>query len=575
MNALCRKTRGVARSLTVRLLAVSLVLFPFAQSLVAEDAVNKKISYSIAFDDAAAQGVAFSVGSSSTIGRVSGFGKSGKTALKVSHTAGKDYVSYNTAVRVTFPTPLPAGGTYNIVCWIYAPAAGNEGKDALTGPGVVLNGEYGRGDYKLPGQPGTLNINDWKEVNITTPMMETPLRFFDIRLVVNDGPKQAEVWYVDDVAVTQVGEIVKQGIPEWNISLPSIAEKYKASFLIGNIMNSAQTAEPDTTAMYKKQYNVMTAENEMKPQYLSPAKGSYSYGNADKLISWAAANGIKVHGHTLVWHSQSAAWLTSGADGKPLSRVEARANMQDYIANVAGHFRGKVISWDVVNEAFDGGREIPKDWRAVMRFNSPWYIAYENGAEKAKGESGADYVYDAFVFARLADPGATLYYNDYNETEAWKREAMGLMAEELNGKWKKDPRNTQPARLLVEGLGMQSHFWTGDLNVADVDAAIARFVKAGVKVSVTELDIPAGTYASQRTPPLTKDEEVAQAKLYARLFQVYAKYAKDIERVTFWGKADVQSWRANGSPLLFDKLYAPKKAYDAVMDPEGFLKVNP
>lgn len=219
---------------------------------------------------------------------------------------------------------------------------------------------------------------------------------------------------------------------KWDLSLPSLANTYKDDFMIGNVMNPNQTTDDELTAMFKHQYNLVTAENDMKPQYLSSAKGVYNFANADTLVNWAKAKNIKVHGHTLVWHSQSAPWLTTGEDGKPLTRTAAKANMEEYIHKVAGHFKGKVISWDVVNEAFDGGTGIPTDWKSVLRKNSPWYIAYENGADKKKGESGADYIYDAFVFARLADPGATLYYNDYNETDAWKREAMALMAEDLN-----------------------------------------------------------------------------------------------------------------------------------------------
>ena len=361
---------------------------------------------------------------------------------------------------------------------------------------------------------------------------------------------------------------------KWDLSLPSLANTYKDYFMIGNVMNPNQTTDDELTAMFKHQYNLVTAENDMKPQYLSSAKGVYNFANADTLVNWAKANNIKVHGHTLVWHSQSAPWLTTGEDGKPLTRTAAKANMEEYIHKVAGHFKGKVISWDVVNEAFDGGTGIPTDWKTVLRKNSPWYIAYENGADKKKGESGADYIYDAFVFARLADPGATLYYNDYNETDAWKREAMALMAEDLNAQWKKDQRNADPNRLLVEALGMQAHYWTANLNVYDVDATIARFIKAGVKVGVTELDIPYGSYSKQHTTPLTKEEERFQARLYAQLFKVYKKYANSIDRVTFWGKADSQSWRGQGSPVLFDRTFAAKQAFDAVIDPEGFLEAN-
>jgi len=152
---------------------------------------------------------------------------------------------------------------------------------------------------------------------------------------------------------------------------------------------------------------------------------------------------------------------------------------------------------------------------------------------------------------------------------------MAMMAEELNAKWKTDKRNTQPDRLLIEVLGMQAHYWTASLNVYAVEAAITRFIKAGVKVAVTELDIPYGSWTNQHSTPLTEEEELLQARLYAQLFKVYKQYAPHIERVSFWGKADSQSWRAKGSPLLFDRTFAAKQAYYAVIDPEGFLRANP
>ncbi len=361
-------------------------------------------------------------------------------------------------------------------------------------------------------------------------------------------------------------------IAQWDLSLPSIAKQYADKFLVGNILSPGDINNPETAAMFKHHYTIMTAENDMKPQYLGPAKGVYNFKNADKLVAWAEENGILINGHTLVWHSQSAKWLTTNSNGSPLTREEARQNMEEYITSVVSHYKGKFLSWEVVNEAFDGGSGIPSDWKSVLRKDSPWYKAYENGADKSKGESGADYLYDAFVFARKADKNAVLYYNDYNLNEAWKREAVSLMVEEFNKKWKKTGFNFLSKRLLVEGIGMQSHYWVGDLNTEDVEKSIQRFIKAGVRISITELDIPAGTYQNQARPPLSESDELKQATLYAQLFQIYVKYAKDIERVTFWGKADTQSWRSFGSPLLFDGYFSPKKSYEAVMDPEKFLK---
>jgi endo-1,4-beta-xylanase len=202
-------------------------------------------------------------------------------------------------------------------------------------------------------------------------------------------------------------------------------------------------------------------------------------------------------------------------------------------------------------------------------------VAYTNGADASKGERGADYIYDAFVFARLADPNATLYYNDYNEDLNNKPECISLMVEDLNAKWKLDPN--YDGRLLVEGIGMQSHYWSdafeADNEINLIEAAMQRFIKTGAVISITELDIPMGTYQKQHNGKnLTAEQETQQAKQYAELFNLYKKYAEHIQRVTFWGLADSLSWRGQGMPLLFDKSYYAKEAFWAVIDPDEYAQ---
>ncbi|NLY43533.1 MAG: endo-1,4-beta-xylanase [Clostridiaceae bacterium] len=474
---------------------------------------------------------------------------------------GTDYTSANNAIRLILPEPLPAGQIYNIQVSFYVPSSYNQGKSTITGPGIVLNGGYNNSAYRLPSSAGTISMNTWKIVNVNTPRMTENIWSIDFRFDTNTAANHPDVWYIDNIVISRLA---------WDITIPSLADAYKENFLLGNIISPNQI-NTETTNMFKHHYNVVTAENHMKPSMISNAKGVYNFSSADSIISWAQQNDIKVHGHTLVWHSQSPNWLYRNPDNTPLTRSEARQNMQDYINNVAGHFAGKVISWDVVNEAFEGGSLPVTDWKAVTRKNSPWYLAYANGADTAKGESGADYIYDAFVFARLADPNAILVYNDYNETDAWKREAMVLMVEDLNAKWLNDPRNTDPERKLIERIGMQSHHFTQYPPVSFVEASIRRFIQAGVMIDVSELDIGYGSYNGPTNQTLNDKQQVEQAIYYARLFEIYKAYDAYITRVTFWGQADSLSWRSDYSPLVFDRAYAPKEAYYAVLDPSGYL----
>jgi len=116
---------------------------------------------------------------------------------------------------------------------------------------------------------------------------------------------------------------------------------YKDNFLIGNVINDTYMSG-DYLKLLKTHFNTVTCENDMKPDYLAKNSGTYTYTNADKQVNAMIAAGMKVHGHTLVWHSQTPSWLTSS---------NAETNMKNYITMVMTHFKGRITSWDVVNEA--------------------------------------------------------------------------------------------------------------------------------------------------------------------------------------------------------------------------------
>jgi len=264
-------------------------------------------------------------------------------------------------------------------------------------------------------------------------------------------------------------------------------------------------------------------------------------------------------GHTLVWHNQTPRWVFEDEQGKPVDRETLLSRMREHIFTVVGRYKGRIKGWDVVNEALNQD--------GTMR-QSPWF--------KIIGE---DYLVKAFQFAHEADPNAELYYNDYDlELPAKRAGAVKLI------------KNLLAAGVTVSGVGLQNHNLMDWPSPADEDATIAAFSALRLKVHITELDVdvlprttkPGADYAVDIpvTPQLNPyvdrlpdPMQTALAKRYAELFKVYIKHRDAVERVTFWGVADGDSWLNNwpmkgrtNYPLLFDRLGQPKPALNAVID---------
>ncbi|MCL1997468.1 MAG: endo-1,4-beta-xylanase [Turicibacter sp.] len=365
--------------------------------------------------------------------------------------------------------------------------------------------------------------------------------------------------------------------PYFDLTLPSLAELFGDYFMIGNIWsNPVQMAMSNTEAAFLHHFNAITAENHHKPGFIAgagPDPATWSFGIQDSIVDFAEENGIAMIGHTLIWHSQSPAWLTTVPNStEPLTRAEAMANMEMYINTVAGRWAGRIHSWDVLNEAIASSvGSFSGDWRNHLRTNididggqPQWYNAFANGANEAAGESGTDYIFYAFYFARQADPYAILFYNDYNEEQPGKRDAIAAMVEYMNTRWAS--HSSYDGRLLIEGIGLQSHFhldqWATNFN--NIRPAIERFIETGAVLAITELDITVGTQ-SNPSIPLTDAQAFRQAQHFARVFEYYLEFAEYIERVSIWGKADNQSWRAWGSPLLFNASFDAKEAFHAIV----------
>jgi GH35 family endo-1,4-beta-xylanase len=341
---------------------------------------------------------------------------------------------------------------------------------------------------------------------------------------------------------------------------------------------------PAVREQFLHQYNAITAENQQKPSSILPEQpnfntSTWNWGPSDAAVNFANENNIYMVGHTLVWHEQSYPWLSTAANGNPLTRAQAISNMETYINAVVGRYKGRIDAWDVTNEVINDWFNINTwnanpDWRHHARNNVPWYLAFANGA--SAGECGTDYIYYAFRFARLADPSALLIYNDFNEDEPGKREAIAQMIEQLNQRWQNDP--LYDGRLLIEAIGMQSHYQINYTSLDNVRASLRRFIQTGVRIHVSELDVKYGSidfndpnYAVVNR--LTPAQLQQQADMYKNLFAIYMEFSDYIDRVSIWGMSDDWSWLASAAPTLYtldaNGNFVPKHAFWGILELVG------
>ncbi|WP_414829238.1 endo-1,4-beta-xylanase [Alteromonas sp. H39] len=344
-------------------------------------------------------------------------------------------------------------------------------------------------------------------------------------------------------------------------SAQGLKDIYQDAFLIGSIASHQQLTHPDaqTRALFQREFNVLTAENDMKWQRIYPSPEGYNFAAADALMQQAEDCQCQVVGHTLIWHQQTPDWVFEDESGKPVSREVLLSRMQSHISTLMTRYKNDVYGWDVVNEALnEDGTLRDSRWRDII---------------------GDDYIAQAFRFAAEADPDAELYYNDYNLNAPAKRDGAVRLVKSLLAQG-----------IKVSGIGMQAHYMLHSPKVSQVEASIQAFASLGVEVMITELDISVlpfpkqaaigaeiseiAAYAEELNPyakQLPQEVQTALAQRYQDLFTLFYQHRKSISRVTFWGTHDGTSWKNNWPvrgrtdyPLLFDRDGKPKPAYDAV-----------
>jgi len=341
----------------------------------------------------------------------------------------------------------------------------------------------------------------------------------------------------------------------------SLKEAYRGSFLIGAAINSAQITGQDSrgNAIIETQFNAVSPENVLKWENIHPQPGAYVFDLPDQYVAFGEKHHMFIVGHCLVWHNQVPAWVFRNDKGEFVDRETLLKRMRDHIYTVVGRYKGRVQSWDVVNEALNEDGTLRQ---------SPWL--------KIIGE---DYIAKAFQYAHEADPQAQLTYNDYAlENEPKRKGALALIA------------RLKAQGIPVTSIGLQGHNNLKWPSIEDEDITISAFAKLGVKVVISELDIDVlpramrqqsaevslNVQQDQKLNPyvsgLPQSVQQELAKRYADLFGVYLKHRDVVTRVTFWCVTDGDSWLNDwpvkgrtSYPLLFDRSGQPKPAFHAVI----------
>ena len=306
--------------------------------------------------------------------------------------------------------------------------------------------------------------------------------------------------------------------------------------------------DPALNQLLVDQYGILVPESELKWVALRPTQDRFDFTASDTLFQFAHQHKLLVRGHTLVWHNSIPQWLEHNA-----APLNVRQLLVEHIEAVVGRYRGRVQSWDVVNEAI-----LPKDGQPNGLRKSFWYDAI-----------GPDYIELAFRAARTADPHARLTYNDYGvETDsAEDTERRRFILELLRG--------MQQRNVPLDAVGIQSHIKAASQETVGrgLSEYIAAIQAMGLEVYLTEMDVNEDDITSNDVS--VRDAKVAQT--YSDFLRV-ALANPAVKLMLTWGVSDRRTWLNDGPThhrkqpnrpqrsLPFDAEYRPTPAFFAIRD---------
>lgn len=400
-----------------------------------------------------------------------------------------------------------------------------------------------------------------------------------IREIVEDPIVLEDIPALCDVVVEDTGDedmIVSGVIGITDLTDAAVLELVQKHF---NAVTFGNALKPDAMFNYSNDKCPGTQEVTLNGEKITVPVMDYSRAEKmlNKVLEWNESNPdkkIMVRGHVLVWHSQTPEWFFHedyDASKPYVSKEEMDKRQEWYIKSVLEHFTGEdspykdmFYAWDVVNEAVS---DATGTYRSDKE-NSSWWAVYQSN----------EFIISAFRYAnKYAPESVELYYNDYNEFYAKKREGIIALLEAV-----KEAEGTR-----IDGMGMQGHYDTTTPSAADFETSIRMYAEVAGKVQITELDLKAGS-SFDGTDATREEEYLRMAKRYESLYNVIKALKAegiDINALVVWSSIDKYSWLQSYSgvgggadgmqtqcPALFDDNYMAKPAYWAFVDPDKYAE---
>ena len=324
-----------------------------------------------------------------------------------------------------------------------------------------------------------------------------------------------------------------------------------SSFPIGVAVGDLLKIKIDYRDVVLKEFNSITPENAGKIESLHPQENILNFSACDSIVDFAIKNKIRVHGTSLIWHEFSGLNWVKNFKG---DSIAWEIMFKNHIQTVVKHYKGKIKSWDVVNEPFheDGTLRVEEEVKGDNP-GSIWAL-----------HLGKDYIARAFQYAHEADPAALLFLNDFDLQYSKYQKKIDAIVN-LTKDFKK-------RGIPINGLGIQMHIGISAKN-EEIASGLFQLAATGLLIHISEVSILVSDWKRNTSLVFSDELQKKQSDKYKFIAQVYKQSIPPNQRygITLWGVGDANSWimpafNLRDWPLLFDSTYRKKRAYTGFMD---------